>query len=176
MSSSRRRGALWPLPLALALGGCSVLPFHHKPPTAPAPPPVAAPDTSAKGASADTAEARLTTKHPLGLPAGKSKNGGAHAPALADSVTLTTPVTPVETMSAEERQRSLTRTVADTSSAGQALRKCAGRSLQPDQDATADAVRNLLAQTRAALGSGALWRAESLARKARQHATSLSCP
>ncbi|HUK63939.1 MAG TPA: hypothetical protein VLV15_11410 [Dongiaceae bacterium] len=158
--------------LALVVGGCS-MPFHHKPPTSPAPPPVAAtpPDTT-HPAPADTTHA---TKHALGLPA-THKNGN-RTPALADSLNPTAqPVTPVEAMSVEERQRSLSRTVADTTTAGQAVRRCANRALQPDQDATADAVRSLLAQTRAALGSGELWRAESLARKARQLASSLDCP
>jgi hypothetical protein len=157
------------LALTLTVGGCA-MPFHHKPPTPPAPPPVAADTTHA--APADTTH---SPKHSP-APSTNHKNG-AHTPALADSVTPTAqPVTPVEAMSVEERQHSLSRTVADTTSAGQAVRHCGGRAMQPDQEATADAVRSLLAQTRAALGSGELWRAESLARKARQLASSLDCP
>jgi hypothetical protein len=173
-----RIARLAPLALfTLALSGCSVLPSRHRHPAAPEPPPVAVveADTTAV-VPPDTTESKPAPKRPLGLPANRPKNA-AHAPALAESVTtLPQPVTPVETMSPDERQRSLGRTVADTTSAGQALRKCGARALQPDQDATADAVRNLLAQTRAALASGELWRAESLARKARQLASSLNCP
>jgi hypothetical protein len=154
--------------VTLMLGGCA-MPFRHKQPAAPTPPPVAAADTahvttteSGKHATAST------TNH---------KTANHTTPMLADSVTMATqPVTPVEAMSPEERQRSMSRTVADTTAAGSAVRHCTGRTLQPDQDATADAVRSLLAQTRAALGSGELWRAESLARKARQLASSLDCP
>jgi hypothetical protein len=163
---------------ALALTGCSALPFGHKHPVAPEPPPaaVAAPaDTAAKPVAPDTAEVRPVTKRPLGLPASRTKSP-AH-PAAADSVAaLPQPVTPAETMDPEERARTLSRTVADTTSAGQALRRCSGRAVMPDQEATLDAVRSLLAQTRAALASGELWRAESLARKARQLASSLNCP
>jgi hypothetical protein len=79
-------------------------------------------------------------------------------------------------MSPEDRKKSLDNTVADTTAAGQALRKCGGRQLQPDQETVVDSVRSFLAQTRTALQSGELWRAESLARKARQLASSLNCP
>jgi hypothetical protein len=155
--------------LALALTGCA-MPFRHKAPTAPTPPPAA-------GAAADTTRATTTesAKHANGSPATHRTTN--HTPVLADSISLSNqPVTPVEAMSPEERQRSMSRTVADTTAAGSAVRHCTGRTLQPDQEATADAVRSLLAQTRAALGSGELWRAESLARKARQLASSLDCP
>lgn len=144
------------------------MPFRHKAPTAPTPPPVA-------HAPSDTTRAAPTepTKH--APPANRRSSN--HTPVLADSISMATqPVTPVEAMSPEERQRSMARTVADTTSASTAVRHCTGRALQPDQEATADAVRSLLAQTRAALGSGELWRAESLARKARQLASSLDCP
>jgi len=56
------------------------------------------------------------------------------------------------------------------------LKKCAGRQLLPDQESVYDTVRSLLTQTRGALQTGELWRAESLARKARQLASSLNCP
>ena len=48
--------------------------------------------------------------------------------------------------------------------------------LLPDQESVFETTRNYLEQTRAALKRNELWRAESLARKARQLATSLSCP
>jgi hypothetical protein len=151
--------------MALVLGGCA-MPFSHKHPTAPTPPPVAADTTRTTTPETGKHTTPSTTNHKT----------GNHPPVLADSVSLATqPVTPVEAMSPEERQRSMSRTVADTTSAGSAVRHCNGRALQPDQEATADAVRSLLAQTRAALGSGELWRAESLARKARQLASSLDC-
>ena len=183
MNALARLARLAPLALgALALGGCAVLPFHHrsKPlPLAPPPAPVAAPvDTTARPAPADTLEeTRPAPKRAGPAPARKPKSGSASTSADADSITsVPTPVTPVETMSPSERRSALARTAADTTVAGSAVRHCGGRALMPDQQATFDAVRSLLDQTRAALASGELWRAESLARKARQLASSLDCP
>jgi hypothetical protein len=87
------------------------------------------------------------------------------------------PAEPVESvMTPAERRATLARIAADTSSAGAAVRKCATRKLLPDQESVWDTTRSLLVQTRSALVRGELWRAESLARKARQLAASLSCP
>jgi hypothetical protein len=89
---------------------------------------------------------------------------------------VTAPAPPVEAaMSPEERQASLARIVADTTAAGAAVRKCAGRELLPDQESVFETTRSLLSQTRSAVQREELWRAESLARKARQLALSLDC-
>jgi hypothetical protein len=79
-------------------------------------------------------------------------------------------------MTPDERRETLTRIAADTTATGLAVRKCGGRKLLPDQESVFETTRSLLEQARAALGSGELWRAESLARKARQLAASLDCP
>jgi len=84
---------------------------------------------------------------------------------------------PVESViSPDERRQTLARIVADTTAAGGAVRRCVGRKLLPDQESVFDTARSLLGQARAALEQDELWRAESLARKARQLAASLSCP
>ncbi len=173
----RAAGALLSAALLLGLGGCSTLPFHHKKPVPLEPPPAAVtapPDTTARAAStSDTTASKPAPKHTSVTRTRPAPRSGAGADSVA---TVSQPVTPVETMDPVERARTLSRTVADTTHAGQALRRCSGRAVMPDQEATLDAVRNLLAQTRAALASGELWRAESLARKARQLASSLNCP
>ncbi len=64
----------------------------------------------------------------------------------------------------------------DTAAAGAMLRRCAGRRPLPDQENTWDAVSDLLVQVRRALLAGDDDRARSLARDARQLATSLYCP
>lgn len=87
------------------------------------------------------------------------------------------PPAPVNTvMSAEEQREARARIVADTTAASTAVGRCAGRKLLPDQESVFDTTRSLLDQTRAALRRNELWRAESLARKARQLSSSLSCP
>ena len=87
------------------------------------------------------------------------------------------PPPPVESvMSPDERRQALTRIVADTTTAGAAVRRCAGRKLLPDQESVYDTARSFLDQARGALERDELWRAESLARKARQLAASLNCP
>ena len=79
-------------------------------------------------------------------------------------------------MTPEERRQALGRIVADTTAAGGAVRRCADRKLLPDQESVFDTARSLLEQARVALERDELWRAESLARKARQLAASLNCP
>jgi len=79
-------------------------------------------------------------------------------------------------MTPDERRLALERIVADTTAAGSAVRRCANRKLLPDQESVFDTTRSLLDQARAALVRDEVWRAESLARKARQLAASLSCP
>jgi hypothetical protein len=79
-------------------------------------------------------------------------------------------------MSPEERRQAIVRVVADTTAAAAAVKKCATRKLLPDQESVFETTQSLLAQTRAALGRDEVWRAESLARKARQLASSLDCP
>lgn len=162
------------------LAGCSRIPFLGP---KPAPPPVVAPapDTTAVAVRDVTDDSTtvvpdtLDARRPLGLPA-KPKPRPAPRPAATDTAE-SVPVTPVEgVMTPEDRQKATARVVADTTAAGQAMRKCSGKTLLPDQESVYDTVRSLLGQTTAALASGELWRAESLARKARQLASSLSCP
>ena len=89
----------------------------------------------------------------------------------------TPPPVPVgSVMTPDERRATLARIVADTTAAGSAVRKCGSRKLLPDQESVFETTRSLLEQARAALARGELWRAESLARKARQLAASLDCP
>lgn len=97
-------------------------------------------------------------------------------PAPAPQPTPPAPPPPVETaMSPEERKASLQRIVADTTAASGAVSKCAGKDLLPDQQSVYETTRSLLGQTRVAITREELWRAESLARKARQLALSLDC-
>ena len=79
-------------------------------------------------------------------------------------------------MSEEERRAMHQRIVADTTATGAAVRKCGRRTLLPDQESVMETTLSLLAQTRTAMARGELWRAESLARKARQLSASLDCP
>ena len=78
-------------------------------------------------------------------------------------------------MGAAEREQALKRIVADTTSASAAVRKCATKTLLPDQESVFETTRGYLVQARAALKRDELWQAESLARKARQLALSLEC-
>jgi hypothetical protein len=167
----KRSAWLLPFAAALALAGCA-----HRAPTAPAP--VTAPATQAP-----VLETPADTSHAAPSPTGTPANGGATAPATpAPAATPPepapeTPPPPVESvMSPDERRQSIARIVADTTAAGAAVRKCSGRKLLPDQESVFDTARNLLGQVRGALERDELWRAESLARKARQLASSLSCP
>lgn len=166
---------------APALGGCARIPFLHRTPVVPMVAEARA-DTAATAVRDVTDDSTtavpdtLDARRPLGLPA-RPRPRPARRPTAADSAAESVPVAAVEgVMTAEDRQKATARVVADTTAAGQAMRKCAGRALLPDQESVFDTVRSLLAQTAAALGSGELWRAESLARKARQLASSLSCP
>ena len=148
----------------LALTGCAARSRRTPPgvpvesrPTPPAPPPetVAPPDSD-----------RTSVPAPRNTP--------VHAP---DTTRANEPPPPVESViSPDERRQTLARIVADTTAAGGSVRKCAGRKLLPDQESVFDTARSLLGQTRAALERDELWRAESLARKARQLAASLNCP
>jgi len=97
--------------------------------------------------------------------------------APAPEPTPDTPPPPVESVIAPgERRQTMARIVADTTAAGSAVRRCAGRRLLPDQESVFDTALSLLGQARTALERDELWRAESLARKARQLAASLNCP
>ena len=182
---TRPRAGRAVLMLALALltsAGCSWGPFrHHEPASAPVPPapPLGVRDSTDTGIDSLAGADSTLGKRPLGLPATRpgNKPKTLRVIAAADTTKPAAPVKPVESvMTPEERERSMARAVADTSAAGQALRKCGGRQLLPDQEGVFEAVRSLLAQARTALQSGELWRAESLARKARQLGSSLNCP
>lgn len=166
---------------ALAASGCSI-PFRSGGPkvvTARPTEGVAFADTIPAEPDTTAAEPDSTQQpRALGLPASpKPKKQVEEKKPEPPQQAVLTPPPPVESvMSPEDRKKALDNTVADTSAAGQAIRKCAGRALQPDQETVVDSVRSFLAQTRTALQSGELWRAESLARKARQLAASLNCP
>lgn len=122
-------------------------------PTPPQPLPEAAKPAPSNGTPATTAPSR--------------GNGGANA----------TEEPRIETvMSPEERRQAMARVVADSSAASAAVKKCSTRKLLPDQESVFETTQSLLAQTREALGRAEVWRAESLARKARQLASSLDCP
>lgn len=167
---------------AFVTAGCAHLPGHKQPAPVTAAPVavVAAPDSTV--APVDTTAADTTkTQHPLGLPATSSvhteKKETGHEDARETGPTQVNPPTQVEAvMSPAEAKQARDRAAADTVLVAQALKKCSGRQLLPDQESVYDTVRSLLSQTRGALQSGELWRAESLARKARQLASSLSCP
>jgi outer membrane biosynthesis protein TonB len=180
-ASSPARVAAGVLALALMAGavGCAHLPWRHRP--RPAPPPVAAPEPVAHSTTVpapDTIVVADTSVAPP-VPAPKAPKPDKKEEAREEKAAPppTNPPTPVESvMTPAERKQALERTVADSTAAGQALRKCAGRTLLPDQESVYDTVRSLLVQVRAALIGGELWRAESLARKARQLSSSLNCP
>ncbi len=159
------RNALVLLLAAFALTGCAGRSAKRIPPGVPVdsrptpPPPPAEPI-----ASADTASSRPAPPSP-------PKATPPHEPVPEP------PPPPVESvMSPDERRQTLARIVADTTAAGGSVRQCAGRKLLPDQESVFDTARSLLGQARAALERDELWRAESLARKARQLAASVSCP
>jgi hypothetical protein len=159
------------LAAVVALLGCA-----HKPPTAPTagPAPVTAPPagTPVPETPADTTRTTVPGTAPATTPTTTPTPGAAPPEPAPD-----TPPPPVESvMSPDERRQTISRIVADTTAAGAAVRKCSGRKLLPDQESVFDTARNLLGQVRAALDRDELWRAESLARKARQLASSLSCP
>ncbi len=151
----------------LALIGCAGRAAMRVPPgvpvdSRPTPPP---PPPEELVAPADTASSRAAT--PKATPTAT----------LTPEPTPETPPPPVESVvSPEERRLTLARIVADTTAAGGSVRRCAGRKLLPDQESVFDTARSLLGQARAALERDELWRAESLARKARQLAASLNCP
>jgi hypothetical protein len=162
------RAPLVVLLAALALTGCASRAATRRPPGVPVESrPTPPPPPPEPGAAPDTAAARPSTPKP---PA-------TSPPAATPEPTPEPPPPPVESvMTPEERRQTLARIVADTTSAGAAVRRCANRRLLPDQESVFDTARSLLGQTRAALERDELWRAESLARKARQLAASLNCP
>ncbi|OGF16638.1 MAG: hypothetical protein A2W00_02285 [Candidatus Eisenbacteria bacterium RBG_16_71_46] len=98
------------------------------------------------------------------------------APSGDAKVAPTEPVKVEGVLSDKERRELLSRVTADTTAASSAVRGCQGRRLLPDQESVVEATASLLADVRAALARDELWRAESLARKARQLATSINCP
>ena len=96
--------------------------------------------------------------------------------AAPDSATPPPVEKPAPTVSEGTRKSLLRHVTADTTAVGEAVRQCAGRHLLPDQEGVVDATLELLEETRAALAHDDLVRAGSLARRARQLATSLNCP
>ena len=67
------------------------------------------------------------------------------------------------------------RVVADTTAARATASRCIRTALLPEQEASVEALRDLLRRARVALLGEDLERAESLARQARQIASSLDC-
>jgi hypothetical protein len=103
-------------------------------------------------------------------PATGAPRGTTTAPPPEPNVKVAQALTP------EQRRATLANVVADTTEAGAAARRCFGLKLLPDQENVLDATLTYLADTREALIKDELSRAESLARKARQLASSLKCP
>jgi len=83
------------------------------------------------------------------------------------------PPPPQMTPSGEESVRALV--ARDTTAVSKALARCSEKNLNPEQESTYGATLDLLAQVRAALARGDFARARSIARNARQLATSLDC-
>ena len=150
---------------ALALGGCASRTATRKPPGVPV-------------------DSRPTPPQPVSETPPETPAPPATPPAGGKSATVPPPAEPTpeppppveSVISPEERRQTMARVVADTTAAGASVRRCAGRRLLPDQESVFDTARNLLGQACAALERDELWRAESLARKARQLAASLNCP
>jgi len=162
----------WWLPTALALSmstlGCASMLHRHRPTPATAGVPIEQRPTPVQP---DTTLA-VETK-PVPAPSPPVETG---KPAPSTPQAPPAPPPPVEAaMSPEERKASLQRIVADTTAASAAVGKCAGKDLLPDQESVFETTRSLLTQTRAAIVREELWRAESLARKARQLGLSLDC-
>ena len=147
---------------ALALTGCASRAAQRVPPGVPVDSrPTPPPPPPENAAPADTTR----------------PNSTHHNPAPTNPPPPAPPPPPVESVvTPEERRQTLARIVADTTAAGTSVRRCAGRKLLPDQESVFDTAKSLLGQARAALELDELWRAESLARKARQLAASLNCP
>jgi hypothetical protein len=96
------------------------------------------------------------------------------ASSTSDTTHAVVPTQPTQpTPSGSESLHSLA--VADTVAANEALQRCAGKKLLPDEESTADAVASTLAQARAAMLRGDMKQARSLARNARQLSSSLTC-
>jgi hypothetical protein len=112
-----------------------------------------------------------------GQPGTAPAETGEERPGTAGTSTQTKPPATVQDATPEtDRKAVMRRIVADTTEASAAVSRCAKRKLLPDQESSFDSARGLLIQTRAALDRDELWRAESLARKARQVASALYCP
>ncbi len=69
----------------------------------------------------------------------------------------------------------MARAVVDTNATREALTRCAGRKLLPDQEGIYDSAVKLLDQARAAFLTGDIVEAASHARRARQTAAALDC-
>jgi hypothetical protein len=163
-------GAALPLVALLALAGCAGR--GKQPPGVPVDsrpsPPTEAKPTVDMPAVSDTVPVHPPTVSPgSNTPPPATPGAAPPEPAAPPVESVVTPA---------ERKQALARIVADTTAAGIAVRRCGGRTLLPDQESVFDTARSLLGQTRAALERDELWRAESLARKARQLAASLNCP
>lgn len=87
-----------------------------------------------------------------------------------------TVVAPAPPKSEPRPTNSASQAAADTLAARNALNRCAGRKLLPEQESTVDSVSDALARARDALARGDLTAGASYAREARQLSRSLGCP
>jgi hypothetical protein len=108
----------------------------------------------------------------------ESRPTPAQPPTGADAGAGTPATTPGgETSATAAAPESATKRIeADTLATHDVLVRCAKRRLLPEQESTVDSARQLLADARAALERADLARAASLARRARQLSSSLTCP
>jgi hypothetical protein len=170
VSRASRARLLSALMILLGTTSCATLFHRHRPEPATAGVPIEKRPTPLQPDTTMAVETKPVPA-PAPTPAETEKQ-----PAPAPQPSAPAPTPPVETaMSPEERKASLQRIVADTTAASGAVSKCAGKDLLPDQQSVYETTRSLLTQTRVAIVREELWRAESLARKARQLALSLEC-
>ena len=164
------RGALVALVLVGSLTSCATLFHRHR-----ADPPTAGVPIEKREATVQPDTTKVAETKPVPAPVTPPPES-TEKPSPPATQPVPTPPPPVEAaMSPEERRASLQKIVADTTAASGAVSRCAGKDLLPDQESVYSTTRSLLVQTRAAIVREELWRAESLARKARQLALSLDC-
>jgi len=99
-------------------------------------------------------------------------SGGAPA---ATPAPATGTMSPSEPGTPDPRLSMRERIVADTTEARRVASTCLASTLLPDEEASLDALRDVLRRARVALLGEDLTRAASLARQARQLASALSC-
>ena len=119
--------------------------------------------------------ARRTVDHRIPAPAEPPRAAKAADPTTPNA----TSPSPKEGAPAAKPRPSFTlrgQAMADTTAAGGVLRRCRGRKLLPEDEATMESVARLLDQARTAFADGDVDRAASSARSAKQLAASMRCP